>query len=157
MFADDSSTITSKPSEVAIARENIHMYEKVSTSKLHDGKTIIIKLGKARTKNVTKALMKVNFTIMKENDNETYLGDIIGNNVTEEQTFDKAIKGMEKLGEKWLKEIVGIHGRTIVANTLLTSKIAHRASVNGISKNMKNNINKTIKELYGVERTREHE
>ena len=45
------------------------------------------------------------------------------------------------------KKNVGIHGCTIVANTLLTTKIAHRASVNGISKNMKNNISKTIKEF----------
>ena len=80
--------------------------------------------------------MKVNFTIMKEDKNEKYLGDVIGNSVIEGQTFDTAIKGMEKLGERWLKENVGINGGTIVANTLLTAKIAHRVSVNGISKNM---------------------
>ena len=95
MFTDDSSTIASKSSKVLIARENIHSYEKASTSKLHGGKIIIIKLSKERTKNVTQTSMKVNFTIMKENENETYLGNIIGNNITDEQMFDKAIRGIE--------------------------------------------------------------
>ena len=69
---------------------------------------------------------------MKDEDSETYLGDVIGNNVTENQTFDKVLLGIEKLGEKWLKENIGIYGRTIVTNTLLTAKITQRASLIGI-------------------------
>ena len=37
MFADDSSTITTRESEVKAARENNHLYKKASTSKLHEG------------------------------------------------------------------------------------------------------------------------
>ena len=45
--------------------------------------------------------MKVNFSVMEVNDTETYLGDIIGNSVSESQTFDKIITNIEKLGGKW--------------------------------------------------------
>ena len=44
--------------------------------------------------------MQTNFTIMKEGNSEIYLGDIIGNTVTEGDIFNVAIQGIEKLGEK---------------------------------------------------------
>ena len=78
--------------------------------------------------------MKTNFTVMEDNESEKYLGDMIGNMVTEEQTYDKTLEGIEKLGKQWIKQNIGIHGRTIVANVLLQSKMAHKASVNGMSK-----------------------
>ena len=82
IFEDESSTITTRESEVKAARENIHSYERAFTSELHEGKTTIIKLGKARKKQVTHASLNVNFTIMKDEDHETYLGGTIGNCVT---------------------------------------------------------------------------
>ena len=72
---------------------------------------------------------------------------MIGNNVTENQTFEKPLQGIEKLGKMWIKENIGIKGQTIVTNTLLDTKIAHRASVNGISKDMKTKIHQKIKEF----------
>ena len=63
------------------------------------------------------------------------------------QTFNTALTGIEKLGEKWLKENIGIHRRIIVANTQLTAKITHRASVNGISRDMKAKVSKKIKDF----------
>ena len=111
-----------------------------------------MKLGRARKRNITKTHMDTNFTIMKDTDTENYLGDIIGNIVTEEETYEKAIRGIETLGAKWLKEHIGVQGRTIVANTLLQAKLAHRASVNGTSKKMQKIIRKKIKEfIWGGE------
>ena len=100
MLTYGRSTIATDTTHVRSARENIHSYEKVSCSQLYEGKTTVIKLGKARTENVTKANLNVNFTITKDGENETYLGDVIGNTITENQTFDKAIYGKEKLGER---------------------------------------------------------
>ncbi len=84
---------------------------------------------------------------MEDNDNEIYLGDIIGNNVTEAQTFDKPLQGIKKWGNMWIKENIGIQGQTILDNTLLTAKIAHRASVNRISKDMKTKFDQKTKEF----------
>ena len=39
---------------------------------LHQGKAILIMLGKAREINITHASLKVNVTIMKEEENEIY-------------------------------------------------------------------------------------
>ena len=89
---------------------------------------------------------------MKEGENEAYLGVIIGNTVSENDTFNKALIGIERLGQTWLRENIGIYGRTIVSNTLLIAKLSHRASVNGISKSMKNRIRKKIKDfMWGGE------
>ena len=157
MFADNSSTITTTPDQVKAAREDIHTYKKASCSKLHEGKTLIIKLGKARSKHVTVATLNIKFTIIEDGANETYLGDTIGNNVTEEQTFGKALKSIKTLGNKWHKQNIGIHGRTIVANTLLTAKIAHRASVNGISAAMKHKITTQVRDfIWGGATTKKH-
>ena len=46
----------------------------------------------------TKSTMNVNFSIIQDNKTEAYLGDVIGNNVTEAHTFDKALKDIENLG-----------------------------------------------------------
>ena len=59
---------------------------------------------------------------MANSTNKTYLSNIIGNCVTEEQTFDKAVQGIKNLGNKYIQENIGIYGRTIVANTILTAK-----------------------------------
>ena len=58
MSADESSTITTDATQVRPTRENIHTYEKVSGSQLHEEKTIVIKLGSVRQKNITKELQK---------------------------------------------------------------------------------------------------
>ena len=147
MFANDSSTIITKIQHIQVARECIHNYEKGSCSELHEGKTKIMQLGKAREKTLTQANMKVNFTVMKEGETENYLGGAICNEVTEKDTFDKVITSMEKLGSIWLKEHIGSHGHTIVANTLLQAKLAHRASVNGISEMMGGKIKQKVREF----------
>ena len=101
MFAHNSSTITTSTDQVFYARENINTYEKASCSELHEGKTKIIKLGKAIKKNITQATLSVNFTIMKEGENEAYLGDIRGNTVSENDTLTKHLseqKNQEKHG-----------------------------------------------------------
>ena len=74
-----------------------------------------------------------------------YLVDAIENNVTEVYIFDKPLQEIEKRGNVWIEENISIQGRTIVANTLLTAKIAYKVSVNEISKDMKTKINRKIK------------
>ena len=91
--------------------------------------------------------MTVNFTIMHWNKTEKYLGYIIGNIVTENDIFDSELKGIEKLGLKWLMENIGIHERTTVKNILLLAKLSYRASVNDISKTTKQRRLKKIKDL----------
>jgi hypothetical protein len=105
---------------------------KASGSKLHDGKTVIMKMGKMRE--MTKKQLGVEFTIMEKG------GDVIGNEVEEETTFGEIIEKVEELGAKWNKEQIGIYGRSIVANTLLLAKLKHRANVNAISKRVKKKI-----------------
>lgn len=82
---------------------------------------------------------------MGEEDDKKYLGDIIGKYKTEEKTFGGILEKMTKLGEKWNKERMRIHGRTIVANTLLIAKLSHRASVNRISNHTKKIVKRNIR------------
>ena len=55
MFADVSSIITTSIKHLSAARENIFTYEKDSALELHKGKTLIIKIGKARQKTINKS------------------------------------------------------------------------------------------------------
>jgi hypothetical protein len=54
------------------------------------------------------------------------------------------LEDIEETGQKWNKERIGIYGQAIVANTLLLSKISHRAQVNTLSAQMR----KRLKEKF---------
>ena len=145
MFADDSATLVTAINQILPARINIGIYEGGSGAALNESKTILVKLGPARLKPLSKTDTHVNFKIMAEMANERYLGDIIGNNITEEDTFGPIIAAIEHLGTRWLKEHIGIYGRTIVANTLLQAKLTHRASVNTLSPSLQTKLRKVFK------------
>ena len=145
MFADDSATFVTAPDQILPARINIGAFEGGTTAALHELKTKIMRLGPAATKTLTKTDTQVKFIIMEDKETEKYLGDIIGNNVTEDDTFGHLLESVEKLGNRWLKEHIGIYGRTIVANSLMQAKLSHRASVNAISPRMESKMRKIFK------------
>ena len=60
-------------------------------------------IGKARSENLNQTSVQKFFKIMEEVETETCLGDVIGNEVAEEMTCEKLLKGIEQLGEKWNK------------------------------------------------------
>ena len=59
---------------------------------------MILRLGAAVKKQLTKGVTQVKFKIVEETETEKYLGDIIGNLATEEDTFNKLLEGIERLG-----------------------------------------------------------
>ena len=140
MFADDSSTFVSQAGQIRAARNIILNYERATGGKLHEDKTKILKLGRTRKENMTNKRLGVKFEIMQEGDRETYLGDVIGNEVQEEERFGEIIAKVTKTGENWNKEHIGIYGRAIIANTLMIAKIKHRSDVNALSKSLKKRI-----------------
>lgn len=147
LFADDSATIVADKDQLRESRETIHRYEKASGSKLHDGKTLIMKIGKGRKKEFTNHQIGVDFKILKDGDIEKYLGDMVGNEVKEQDTFDEPMEKMEKTGKKWNQQGVGPFGRAIVANTVLLSKIKFRADVNPLSQTLRKNLKNKIREF----------
>ena len=82
---------------------------------------------------MTSKQLGVKFRVMTEEQRESYLGDLIGHGVTEEERYGGIMANIDKTGEKWNRERIGIYGRAIVANTLLLRKISHRAQVNTMS------------------------
>ena len=86
-----------------MGRELMRDYEQATASKLNDGKTMVMRLGDMRKRQIEQELkvMKVEFTLMENEDTEKYLGDIIGGEVTEADRFDEKIEEMVKLGKKW--------------------------------------------------------
>ena len=53
---------------------------------------------------------------MGDDREESYLGDLIGHGVTEEERYGGILANIEKTGEKWNRERIGIYGRAIVTN-----------------------------------------
>ena len=88
-------------------------------SKLNEGKTITIPIGKERLGKIAQAKVSTNFKNMVETKTEVHLGGTIGNVVTEESTCEKSLKEVEWLGVKSAKENFGLCGRAIVAIMLL--------------------------------------
>ena len=84
-------------------------------------------MGKTRKQMFTNQQIGVKFDIMKDTEMEKYLGDMIGNEASEDARFGESIKKIQKTGADWNRMKIGVYGRTIVANTLLLSKIKYRA------------------------------
>ena len=147
LFADDSSMFLGKPSEQMVeARVALKNYEKATGSALHDKKCKIFRMGKTRKEEMTAKQLGVEFEIMKEDEKEVYLGDMIGNEIEEEERFEEGMKKMKRVAKRWKREEVGIYGRAIVANTLMMSKVKYRADVNPISEELKKSIKEEIRE-----------
>jgi hypothetical protein len=144
MYADDSSTFVAWTDMVKKARTIIERYEKTTAGKLHDGKTILMKLGRTRQRHMTSKQLGVDFRVMTEDERESYLGDVIGHDVTEEERYGNILENIEETGQRWNRERIGIYGQAIVANTLLLSKISHRAQVNTLSQQ----VRKQLKEKF---------
>jgi len=147
MYADDSSTFIAHAEKTGKAREIINNYERSTAGQLHDGKTILMKLGRTRRKDITSKQLGVEFKVMSGEDRENYLGDVIGHGVTEEERYEEILKKIEGTGRKWNKEGIGIYGRAIVANTLLLSKISHRAQVNTMSDQTRKKLKETFRDF----------
>ena len=148
LFADDSCICARQPFEdLKEARITMEKYEQASGSALHEGKTKIMKIGKTREKMMTNRQIGVKFTILEDKAQETYLGDIIGNEVTEEQRFDGCLEKMQEKGDRWNRENVTGYGRALVSNTLVMPVILYRGRVNGMTAGLKKKVLKIVKEF----------
>lgn len=148
LFADDSCICLSNPFEhLKEARYTMKKYEDASGSALHEGKTMIMKIGKTRKKKMTNKQVGVNFTILKDDDREKYLGDMIGNDVKEEERFEKNTGKMEKIGYRWDREKVTVYGRALISNTLMVPVILYKGRVNGMTMKLKKQITKIVKDF----------
>jgi hypothetical protein len=148
LFADDSAICLGKPHEQAKeARITMKRYEEASGSELHDGKTMIMKIGSTRKRVMTNMQIEVKFTILEDEAKEKYLGDVVGNEVTEKERFEDRIEKMKKIGNRWNRENVTVYGRALVSNTLIMPVILYRARVNAITRTLEKEIQKTVKDF----------
>lgn len=149
LFADDSALMIGSVEEIGRGRKLMREYERATASKLHDGKTMVMRLGNMRNRSMEQELkdMEVEFTLMQNEDTEKYLGDIIGGKVTEADRFDDKIESMVKLGKKWANLNIGYYERAIVANTLLLSKVLFRTQVNATSESLRKRIREVIRDF----------
>ena len=70
LFADDNATLVTETKQILAAREIIGTYEEGSTAALHKGKVMILQLGAAVEKELTKSETQVKFKIMEESETE---------------------------------------------------------------------------------------
>ena len=154
LFADDSGVFVGDPEkETSKARIVIGRYEKATGGALHETKTMVMLLGGARKRGLTKEQLGVEFTVLEEGGIEKYLGDLVGNKVTEEQMFKKGLEKMVEVGDRWNREDLTVYGKALVANTLLLATVKFRASVNGTTKEVRSEMKRIINEfVWGKQR-----
>ena len=140
LYADDNMTIITKTEHVKKVKEITRRYGKATGGALNEDKTTLIRIGKMRKQEMTNAQLGAEFRIMQEEERECYLGDVVGAEVTEEERYGEILMKIEKTGQQWNREGIGIYGQALVANTILLGKITHRASVNTISTAMRKKL-----------------
>ena len=150
LFADDSAMMLSDvAAQIQEGRKAIKEYEEATGAMLHDTKTMIMKIGGTRTKPLDwLKTIGIDFEVLSDDAIERYLGDLVGNQINEEQRFGKSWKSMEKIAKAWSSTGIGIFGRKLVANTLLLSKVKFRSSVNALSPEMKKKTTEIIKDFF---------
>ena len=89
--------------------------------------------------------MGLEFKILTDDEREMYLGDIMGHDIDEADRYGLILERIEKAGQDWNRADIGIYGRAIVANTILLSKISHRALLNTISTQMRKQIKESFR------------
>ena len=127
------------------ARKEIEKYEAATAGALHDGKTKILLFGNLRGKGKKNEDFVVKFEIMSDDEVETYLGDLIGQGVTEKKRFEEPLEKIESTAKNWARLKVGYYGKAIVANTLMKAQVTYRAQVNAVSKKKKEEFKKKMK------------
>ena len=147
LFADDSAMMVGTEEEIGRGRQHMKDYERSTASKLHDKKTMVMRLGKMKQRMIDHKKLNVEFTIMKNDDQEPYLGDIIGNTVTESERFDEKVEMMEGVGRPWHSLKLGYYGKAIIANTKMLSKVLFRSQVNPVSEQMRKKVKEEIKQF----------
>ena len=67
LFADDSALMIGSVEEIGRGRKLMREYEQATASKLHDGKTMVTRLGNMRKRSMEQELkdMEVEFTLMQ--------------------------------------------------------------------------------------------
>jgi len=148
LFADDAVILLGKPREqTSEARMELSRYEASTGSAIHDDKTMLGKVGKTRRERMTSTQLGVSFEIMEDDAVERYLGDMIGNAVTEEERFESCLERMDKAASKWRREDLTMHGRALIVNILLMAAVTYRASVNATSKELRAQIKQRVHEF----------
>ena len=104
-----------------------------------------IKFRKTRKREISRKQMGVDFGIEEK---EVYLGDVIGGDVTEAERYDDILDAIEKTGQRWNREDIGVFGQALVANTLLLGKIGHRASVNTLSQQVRKMLKEKVRAFF---------
>jgi nitrogen regulatory protein PII len=134
LFADDAAAFIENVTEsITVLRAALRDYEKATGAKLHDTKTVILKLGSNKVKHLDFTEQGVQFEIMKNDQVERYLGDAVGSKVSEEKRFAEQLTKMEKTGNRWRREQIGLHSRALVANTIMLQAAKYRASFHTVS------------------------
>jgi len=82
---------------------------------------------------------------MEEKQVEVYLGDKIGEEVTEKERFKEPDEKMERTAKNWAKLKIGYYGKAIVANTLMKAQFSYRSQVNTVTKQKKKAIQNSIR------------
>jgi hypothetical protein len=106
----------------------------------------MIALGGMRKKseNLDLKSLGINFDFMPEEDRERYLGDLIGNDLKQDEAMEQSLHKLRTASFKWRNVDTTILGRTIIANSVLLSKILYRGSINVASKPLLESIKKAM-------------
>jgi endonuclease/exonuclease/phosphatase family metal-dependent hydrolase len=143
LFADDAAAfITNVAGTITKLRKALGDYEEATGARLHDGKTMILGIGSNKGAELNFKQQGIEFEVMKETQVEKYLGSQVGNSVSETDRFKDPLEKSKKTSARWSRENISMHGRVLVANTVLLSKIRYRASCNTISKEQVEQIRK---------------
>ena len=149
LFADDTLVYLGKDDNMNTLDQIIGTFCTASTAKFNVDKTEILPVGKKefreemiRERKMGENVITIDKRIIKEGESMRTLGSWVGNAKTDTLQWEKIIKSQEKIIESWNKMNLTTKGKELVLKSLVQSKAVFLATVNGMPKNVEEELEK---------------
>jgi predicted Zn-ribbon and HTH transcriptional regulator len=153
LFADDAAGFVSDVRQaISKFRQALSDYEKATGAKLHDGKTMVLMLGRNKHSEIDLLQHGVQFKRMETDQKERYLGGLVGNNITESDKFKEPLEKLKKVKKEWSRVNTDLLGRVTVANAALLPVVKYRGNFNTTSKELTDDFQQQISSFIWKEK-----
>ena len=147
LFADDTLVYLAEDDSLEILEKIIDNFCTASTAKFNLDKTEILPVGRKEfrenmieTRKMGKNVIALDKKIIIEGESMRTLGSWVGNQKSDALQWSKIEKSQEKVLEKWKRFNLTTKGKELVLKSLVQSKAIFMATVNGMPKEVEDNL-----------------
>jgi endonuclease/exonuclease/phosphatase family metal-dependent hydrolase len=154
LFADDTLVYLNENDKYETLKEIIDTFCKASTARFNLEKTEFMPFGTKefrarfiRDRKIGNTILSENLTIIKDGQAMRTLGAWVGNGISTQAQWDSILVKQKDLINTWSKMHLSMRGKELILKALVQSRAIFLATVNGIPRDIENEMIKLYKRL----------